>query len=89
MTQKNDYNNTVNIIDYLEENSIKWYPININIIDKSLSQNIMKKELVPYFKCKNYEYICKTNDFNKLVEKELKRRQKCIKYTNWIAIDSL
>jgi len=68
-------NENVNIIDYLNNNNIKWFPLTIND----------KKEPI-FFEKGNY--MPKTNDFKNLKDYELKNRQHFINDTDYIAIDT-
>jgi len=71
-------NENVNIIDYLNNNNIKWFPINLSVNTKTLT-----KKLIPF-----EPYKQDSNDFKNLTDEQIKWRQQFITETDYIAIDT-
>lgn len=85
----------MNIIDFLNQNKIKWEPINIKFGFKKDG----KPDKSPAYVGSNskYGYMPKTSDFNpknndpdniRIKPKELKRRQELLQITDYIGIDT-
>jgi len=74
-----------NIVDFCEENRIKWFPINLEI--KEVDGEIKK---ILHSKVDIYEnyYITKMTDFKTLTDKELRSRQKEADEYEYIALDT-
>ena len=65
----------MNLINFLDSNKIKWFPINVN-----------EKKIPSY--PKEYNSICDQNDFKKLTNEEIIYRQQYLSKCNAIAIDT-
>ena len=68
---------SMNIIEYLNQNEIKWFPIDFDIIDG-------KKKPPKY--CINY--MPKSTDFAELSNEVIEQRQKIVSAFDYIAIDT-
>lgn len=71
----------INIIDFLNKNNIKWFPINVKLYYDE--NNELKKKFMTF---EGYE--CSFKDFINITDNELKKRQNFIDETDMIAIDT-
>lgn len=75
----------VNITEYLNEQGIRWFPLNIEIKWDSKEKRYKKK---PTYVGGRQGYTPKTNDFERLSDGELKERQTKAKECSHVAIDT-
>lgn len=71
----------MDIVDFLNKNDIKWFPIYIELINGKKQVNANKHFDI-------FGYKMDMNDFKKIDSNELKKRQNLLDKSNFIAIDT-